>query len=67
MRKFSILALVTATAACIGFQRASAGLLGMPLNLRTTINQINLDAASANSCLRYTDDVLTGPLPITVC
>lgn len=66
MRKISTLALVAAIATCIGFQTATAGPLGMPLNLRITINQIKLGTVSMNSCQDYTDDVFTGPIPLTV-
>jgi hypothetical protein len=67
MRKISTLALVAAIATCIGFQSAAAGLLGMPLNLRATIEQINLGTVSTNSCRGFTDDVFIGPLPINLC
>jgi hypothetical protein len=67
MRRISILAVITAMATCIGFETATAGLVGMPLNLRTTIDRINLEAASVDSCLGYTDDVFIGRVPIRVC
>jgi hypothetical protein len=66
MRKISTLALIAAIATCIG-QSATAGLLGMPLNLRATIEQINLGTVSTNSCRGFTDDVFIGPLPINLC
>ena len=70
MRRIFTLAIVTTTVVCLGFQTASAGLLGMPLNLRVAIEVINPDAVSAGpspSCLRYTDDVFAGPVLLTGC
>jgi hypothetical protein len=56
---------------CIGFQSADAGLLGMPLNLRATIEQADLDGSAASAIFqqpfRYTGDVLTGPLLVSSC
>jgi hypothetical protein len=57
-----------------GFQSANAGLLGMPLNLRAAIAQVDLDGSASTAIFRqqscglfYTDDVLTGPLLVSSC
>jgi hypothetical protein len=61
-KKISTLAVV-AMALCIGFNSASASLLGMPLNLKVAIELREVDAPA---CQFYTD-VLTGPLLIKGC
>jgi hypothetical protein len=56
----------------IGFQSANAGLLGMPLNLKAAIAQVELNG-SASTAIRqqflffYTDDLLAGPLLLSSC
>jgi hypothetical protein len=53
---------------CSNFQSANAGLLGMPLNLKAAILQVNLDGSASTPIFRqqfqffYTDDVLSGSL-----
>jgi hypothetical protein len=55
----------------IGIQSANAGLLGMPLNLKAAIGQV--DGSASPGIFRqqfqffYTDDVLTGPLLVISC
>jgi hypothetical protein len=55
----------------IGFQSANAGLLGMPLNLKAAIGQVDGSASSGifqqQFQFFYTDDVLTGPLLVSSC
>lgn len=59
---------------CIGFQSAYASLLGMPLNLRAAIEQVDLNGSASTAIFRnqscgffYTDDVLTGPVLVSSC
>jgi len=63
-KNISILTAV-ALALCFAFQSASAGLLGMPLNLKAAIELADVDAPA--SCQFYTDDVLTGPIFVKSC
>jgi predicted transglutaminase-like cysteine proteinase len=61
MRKISMLIAATATLIA-GFQRAEAGLLGMPMALRSAIQQIEfetptlLPTACTGFCQRYEDE-----------
>jgi hypothetical protein len=56
-----------------GFQPTNAGLLGMPLNLKAAIVQVDLDESASTAIFRqqfpffYTDDVLTGLLLVSSC
>ena len=47
-----------------GLHSASAGLIGMPLNLKVAIESHDVDG---QACQFYTDDVFTGPVLIMGC
>jgi hypothetical protein len=66
MRNIFTAVLTAAFAICFGLQAATASLLGMPLNLRSAINQVALSKASTNSCEGYTADMFIGIVPGTV-
>jgi hypothetical protein len=58
--------LLASAALYIGLHPASANLLGMPLNLKVAIEHSNVRVLIP-ACQLYTDDVLSGPLPINEC
>jgi hypothetical protein len=62
------ISIVTAAIAalCMGLHPASAGLLGMPLNLKVAIELRDV-GAQVPACQFYTDDVFTGPLLVKSC
>jgi len=65
--KTKISAWVAAAAAlCIGVQSADANLLGMPLNLKASIEHAAVGVPSG-VCQFYTDDLLTGSLLVGSC
>jgi hypothetical protein len=70
MKKISTIA-VALMLLGIGFQSANAGLLGMPLNLKAAIGQVDGSALSGifpqQFQFFYTDDVLTGSLLVSRC
>jgi predicted transglutaminase-like cysteine proteinase len=62
MRKISTLAALAAAAMLAGYQQANAGLLGMPIGLRSAIQHIKFETptlapmAYTQFCLRYQDE-----------
>ena len=66
MRKTISIIVTTIAALSNGLHPASASLLGMPLNLKGAMELHRADAP-ASVCEFYTDDVLTGPLPVKGC
>jgi predicted transglutaminase-like cysteine proteinase len=62
MRKISILAAAAVASLVVGFQSADAGLLGMPMGLRSAIQHIKFEMptlapmAYTQFCLRYEED-----------
>jgi hypothetical protein len=65
--KKKIFSFMTAVAAlCIGVHSASAGFVGMPLNLKAAIELTGVNVPRL-SCQFYTVDVLTGPLLVKDC
>jgi hypothetical protein len=73
MKKIStVIAALSLLAA--GLQSADAGLLGMPLNLKPSIEQTGFDGSASPAILQYqschffyTDDVFTGLLLVSSC
>ena len=65
MKKYISTLAAVALALCFGLHSASAGLLGMPLNLKAVIELADVEAPA--SCQFYTDDVLTGPIFVKSC
>ena len=64
--------LVAATALLASISQASAGLVGLPINLKFTLEASNTPIkASADkrtgACLAHTDDVFAGPVAIWTC
>ena len=66
MKKKSFSFMTAVAALCIGVHSASAGFVGMPLNLKAAIELTRVNAPPL-SCQFYTDDVLTGPLLVKDC
>ncbi|MEA2830917.1 MAG: hypothetical protein QOF22_1665 [Bradyrhizobium sp.] len=64
--KISVLVAASVTLG-IWLSSASAGLIGMPLNLRIAAVQLADVDAQTPACQFYTDDVLTGPLLVKGC
>jgi hypothetical protein len=62
---FSI-SLATTIALCVGFHSASASLIGMPLNLKVAIQPADMRVPDM-TCQFYTDELLTGPMPVKSC
>jgi hypothetical protein len=65
-----IISTLSMLALCIGLQSADAGLLGMPLNLKAAVGQIDLDTPTAlgNQSREFlTDEVLIGPALVISC
>ncbi len=64
--------LVAAVAVLASISPASAGLLGMPMNLKFTLEASNTpvkasDEMPADACLAHTDDVFAGPIAFRTC
>jgi hypothetical protein len=58
----------------VGLQSADASLLGMPLNLKASIEQAGFDGSASPAVLKYpscnffyTDDVFTGLVLVSSC
>jgi hypothetical protein len=66
MKKNLLALMAAALALCIGFDSASASLLGMPLNLRVAIELTDVGAPAVSRQF-YSDDVLTGPSLVKAC
>jgi hypothetical protein len=72
MKKTSTIGIVLVLL-CGGFQSATAGLLGMPLNLRAAIEQVDFDGSASPAIFRSrsgefcTDENLTGPILVDNC
>lgn len=64
MKKNISIVAVAIAALCSGLHPVSAGLIGMPLNLKAAIE---LGDVVAPACQFYTDDVFTGPLLVRGC
>jgi hypothetical protein len=58
---------------CVGFQSANASLLGMPLNLKSSLAQANPDRPASPAIFQgpfflfYAGDVLADPLLVSSC
>lgn len=67
MRKISILAAMAVVGMVVGFQSADAGLLGMPMGLKSAIQHIKLETptlppmAYSQFCVRYEDECRSRP------
>ena len=66
--------IIIALALACSMPSANAGLLGMPLNLKATMEQADSDGSASSALLRYrslqlfySDDVLTGALLVSRC
>ena len=57
MLKIFKLTIVAASVCCGGFQTANAGLIGMPLNLRATIESIDQSAMSVEAPTFHPRDI----------
>jgi hypothetical protein len=66
MKKNASIMMAAIAALCIGLHPAGASLLGLPLNLKVAIEHRDFDVP-APACQFFTDDVLTGPLPVNAC
>jgi len=68
MRKISILAAMAVAGMVVGFQSANAGLLGMPMGLKSAIQRIRFEAptlppmAYSQFCVRYEDECRSRPM-----
>src|SRR5882724_6198954 len=68
MRKISILAAMAVAGMVVGFQSAHAGLLGMPMGLKSAIQRIKFEAptlppmAYSQFCVRYEDECRSRPM-----
>jgi predicted transglutaminase-like cysteine proteinase len=68
MRKISILAAMAVAGLVVGFQSAHAGLLGMPMGLKSAIQRIKFEAptlppmAYSQFCVRYEDECRSRPM-----
>ena len=66
MKKYISIILTTVAAISMGLDPASAGLLGMPINLKVAI-ELHVADAPAPACQFYTDDVLIGLVLVRGC
>jgi hypothetical protein len=66
MKKHISVVMTAIAALCMGLHPASAGLLGMPLNLKVAV-ELRHANAPAPACEFYTDDVLIGPVLVKDC
>ena len=68
MRKISILAAMAVAGMFVGFQSANAGLLGMPMGLKSAIQRIKFETptlppmAYSQFCVRYEDECRPRPM-----
>lgn len=66
MKKYIFVVMTAIAVLCMGLHPASAGLLGMPLNLKAAIELRDVNAP-APAWEFHTDDVLIGPVLVRDC